>query len=43
MHQARQDADDFAKEAVAELSGLRDSDAKRALAELARFVVARNA
>jgi octaprenyl-diphosphate synthase len=43
LQQARQTAEDFAEQAANELAGLKDSDAKRVLAELARFVVARNA
>jgi octaprenyl-diphosphate synthase len=43
LQQARQTAEDFAEQAANELVGLKDSDAKRVLAELARFVVARNA
>ncbi len=43
LQQARQTAEDFAEQAAKELAGLKDSDAKRVLAELARFVVARNA
>ena len=43
LHQARRTAEDYAQKAAADLAGLKDSDAKRVLAELARFVVARNA
>ena len=43
LQQARQTAEDFAEQAAKELAGLKDSDAKQVLAELARFVVARNA
>jgi octaprenyl-diphosphate synthase len=43
LQQARQTAEDFAEQAAKELAGLKDSDAKRVLADLARFVVARNA
>ncbi|MCC6494456.1 MAG: polyprenyl synthetase family protein [Pirellulales bacterium] len=43
LAQARQTAAEYAQHAIEELSGLRDSDAKRVLAQLARFVVARNA
>jgi octaprenyl-diphosphate synthase len=39
---ARRTAIDFAEEAAAELAVLRDSEAKRMLAEIARFVIARN-
>jgi octaprenyl-diphosphate synthase len=43
LQQARQAAEDFAEQAARELAGLKDSEAKRVLADLARFVVARNA
>jgi octaprenyl-diphosphate synthase len=43
FEQARRRAVEFAQEAAAELSGLRDSDAKQMLGEIARFVIARNA
>jgi octaprenyl-diphosphate synthase len=43
LQQARLAAEEFAVQAAAELVGLDDSEAKRVLAELARFVVARNA
>jgi octaprenyl-diphosphate synthase len=43
LRQSRTIAEDFAMQAAAELRVLADSDAKRALSELCRFVVARNA
>lgn len=43
FEQARRTAVEFAQEAATELSGLRDSDAKQMLGEIARFVIARNA
>ncbi len=43
FEQARRTAVEFAEEAAAELATLRDSDAKRMLAEIARFVIMRNA
>jgi geranylgeranyl pyrophosphate synthase len=43
LQQARRTAEEYAQQATTELAGLKDSDAKRVLAELARFVVARNA
>jgi octaprenyl-diphosphate synthase len=43
LEQARRMAVKFAEEAAAELSTLHDSDAKRMLTEIARFVIARNA
>jgi octaprenyl-diphosphate synthase len=43
LQQARAVAEDFALQAAGDLMGLEDSDAKRGLAELCRFVVARNA
>jgi len=42
LQQARQAAEMYAEQAAGELVGLRESEAKWALAELARFVVARN-
>jgi octaprenyl-diphosphate synthase len=43
LQQARQTAEDYARQATAELVGLKDSEAKRALTDLAKFVIARNA
>jgi octaprenyl-diphosphate synthase len=43
LEQARRRAVKFAEEAAGELSTLRDSEAKRMLGEIARFVIARNA
>jgi octaprenyl-diphosphate synthase len=43
LQQARRAAEEYARQAAADLAGLRDSDAKLVLGELARFVVARNA
>jgi geranylgeranyl pyrophosphate synthase len=43
LEQTRRTAVKFAEEAAGELSTLRDSDAKRMLGEIARFVIARNA
>lgn len=43
LQQARQTAVDYSNQAIDELASLTDSDAKRTLADLARFVVARNA
>ena len=43
LEQARRTAVEFAEEAAAELSTLRDTEAKRMLVEIARFVIARNA
>jgi octaprenyl-diphosphate synthase len=43
MQQARRMAEDFARQAAAELAVLKDSDAKRALSDISHFVVARNA
>jgi octaprenyl-diphosphate synthase len=43
LHNARKTAEDYAKQAALELAGLKESDAKGALADIARFVVARNA
>jgi octaprenyl-diphosphate synthase len=43
LHHAKSRAEAYAQEAAATLNGLKDSDAKRVLAEIARFVVARNA
>ncbi|WP_428308543.1 polyprenyl synthetase family protein [Lacipirellula sp.] len=43
LEQARRTAVEYAQEAAGELATLRDSEAKRMLAEIARFVIARNA
>jgi octaprenyl-diphosphate synthase len=43
LEEARRTAVEFAASAVAELTELRDSEAKEMLAEIARFVIARNA
>jgi octaprenyl-diphosphate synthase len=43
LQQARRTAEEFACQAAADLAVLKDSDAKRVLADLAEFVVARNA
>ena len=43
LEQARRTAVRFAEEAAGELMTLRDSEAKRMLGEIARFVIARNA
>jgi octaprenyl-diphosphate synthase len=43
LQQARSAAEEYARQAAADLAGLKDSDAKRVLADLARFVLARNA
>lgn len=43
LARARRTAEDYARQAVEELAGTKDGDACRVLAQLARFVVARNA